>query len=59
MIAMASAASVIASFFGRAHITCLYGRPSAPPTPVESTTAEDQKQNNDNKYGFHDFLLSL
>jgi hypothetical protein len=28
---------------------------TAPPAPVQATTAEDQKQNNDYQYGFHDF----
>jgi len=33
--------------------SCLYGCLTAPPPPVESTTAKDQNQNNDDKYGFH------
>jgi hypothetical protein len=33
---------------------------TAPPRPVEATTTEDEKQNNDDKYGFHEFSpLSL
>jgi hypothetical protein len=39
------------------HSSFFYGCLTAPPTPVESTTAEDNNQNNDYKYGFraHDF----
>jgi hypothetical protein len=35
--------------------SCLYGCLTALLAPVQSTTAEDQKQNNDYQYGFHDF----